>query len=182
MFKLLALFTGAALLCAAPVAAQSAAKAVPGKAATVQADTFIKKVGQNGIAEVALAQMAQTKATDPAVKAFATMLHSDHSKANTELMGIAQTKSVTVPADVSPAQKNTSDRLDKLSGAAFDRAYVNEMVTAHRGGVAEFEKASQGADADIKAFAEKLLPTLRHHLAEAERLARTLGPGQGKGK
>jgi putative membrane protein len=171
MFKSIALLTGAALLCAAPLAAQTAAKAPNSQAATVQADTFIKKVAPNGVAEVGLAQMAETKATDTQVKAFATMLRTDHSKANTELLSIARAKSVTVPEGVSPAHKATRDRLEKLSGAAFDRAYVNEMVQAHRNGIQEFEKASQGADAEIKAFATKTLPTLHHHFDEAQRLA-----------
>jgi putative membrane protein len=63
----------------------------------------------------------------------------------------------------------TYDRLSALSGAAFDRAYMADMVKDHRTDIAEFEKeANSGSDADVKSFASKTLPTLRHHLEMAQ--------------
>ncbi len=41
--------------------------------------------------------------------------------------------------------------VDELSGAEFDRAYVDEMLKDHRTDVAEFRKVSQSSkDADVK--------------------------------
>ena len=60
-----------------------------------------------------------------------------------------------------------------MSGAAFDTAYVKEMVVDHEKDVAAFEKeAKDGKDPDVKAWAKKTLPTLRSHLADAQALSK----------
>ena len=59
--------------------------------------------------------------------------------------------------------------MQKLSGAEFDRAYMDHMVKDHKKDIAEFRKqASSGKDPEIKAFAAKSLPTLQEHLKMAE--------------
>jgi putative membrane protein len=58
-----------------------------------------------------------------------------------------------------------------MTGAAFDRGFVDGQVKAHQDAVALFEKeVSAGADADVKAFAQKQLPGLRSHLKQAQDL------------
>jgi putative membrane protein len=92
----------------------------------------------------------------------------DHSKANDELKSIAASKGITLPTSLSAKEQATYDRLTKLSGAEFDRAYMKDMVEDHVKDVAMFEKeAKNGKDADVKAFADKTLPTLREHLQMA---------------
>src|SRR3954454_745358 len=130
---------------------------------------FMTKAAQGGMAEVALGQMASSKATDAGVKAFGDRMVTDHSKANDELKQLAQTKGVTLPADTDDASKKTSDKLSKLSGKAFDKGYISDMVTDHEKDVKEFEKASKDAkDPDLKAWATKTLPTLQDHLKMAK--------------
>jgi putative membrane protein len=61
------------------------------------------------------------------------------------------------------------DKLAKLSGAAFDRAYMQAMVADHKKDVNEFRVESKsGKDPEIKAWAAKTLPTLEEHLALAQ--------------
>jgi len=144
-----------------------------------QATTFMNKAAQGGKAEVELGQLAQTKGTDPQVKSYGQMLVTDHSKANDELMSVATRKSVTLPSDISAAQKGTKDRLDKLSGAAFDRAFMTQMVRDHQNDIREFQQATKGSDPDVKTFAEGALPTLQHHLEEAQRILKTLTSAGG---
>jgi putative membrane protein len=89
----------------------------------------------------------------------------DHTKANDELKQIAAQKKVTLPPDVNPTHKQLMEKLSKLSGADFDKEYVRAMVEAHEKDVAAFENASKtAADADVKGFATKTLPTLKMHL------------------
>jgi putative membrane protein len=60
-------------------------------------------------------------------------------------------------------------RLEKLNGAEFDRAYMQDMVRDHQEDVAEFKKESEnGGDQDLKGFAAKTLPTLQQHLQMAQ--------------
>jgi putative membrane protein len=72
---------------------------------------------------------------------------------------------MTLPTSVGAKNQATYDRLNKLSGAAFDKAYVEQMVKDHEMDVKEFERESQsGSDSAIKNFAAQTLPTLQEHL------------------
>ena len=126
---------------------------------------FMQKAAIGGMAEVELGKMAQQKGASDEVKQFASRMVDDHSKANAKLMQIASTKSVTLPASLDAKHKSTADKLGKMSGASFDRAYMSEMLKDHKEDVALFQKESKGgADADLKGFASKTLPTLQDHL------------------
>src|SRR6185295_14604917 len=62
-------------------------------------------------------------------------------------------------------QKAKKEKLDKLSGAAFDKEFVNMMVTNHKANIPNFEReASRGSDPDVKQFASSIVPTLKEHL------------------
>ena len=88
----------------------------------------------------------------------------DHGKANDELTSWASKNAVTLPTDLDAKHKADQDKLAKLSGAAFDRAYMTAMVADHNKDVAEFKHASTTAkNADLKAWAAKTLPTLEEH-------------------
>jgi putative membrane protein len=92
----------------------------------------------------------------------------DHSKANVELKALANKKGVAIPAEADSKSKKELDRLSKLSGNEFDRAYMKLMVSDHQKDVAEFNKeVNSAADSDVKAFVEKTLPTLQQHLEMA---------------
>ena len=96
---------------------------------------------------------------------------TDHGKAGDELKTLAATKQITLPTMPDPEHKAMHDRLAKLSGAEFDRAYVREMVSAHRKGVDSFTmESTSGKDNDVKAWASKTLPTVREHLRMIEEM------------
>jgi putative membrane protein len=125
---------------------------------------FMMKAAQSGMAEVSAGNMASTKAQNADVKAFGKKMIEDHSKANGELKALATKKNVTLPTDVNAEQKATADKLSKLTGAEFDKEYVNAQVADHEKTVALFETGAKSSDAEVKAFAEKTLPTLKMHL------------------
>jgi putative membrane protein len=130
---------------------------------------FMTKAAIGGMAEVMMGQMASTKGTDAGVKAFGNRMVTDHSKANDELKALAAQKGMALPADVDAEHKDKSDKMSQKSGKDFDKAYMNDMVDDHEKDVAEFQKASQNAaDADLKAWAAKTLPTLQDHLKLAK--------------
>ena len=134
------------------------------KVTTDSPETFMKNAAQGGQAEVDLGKLASTKAKDPEVKKFGQMMVTDHTAAGTELKALAGKKNITLPADIG-SHKSTVDKLSGLSGGDFDKAYVDDMLDDHEADVAEFEKqANNSADADVKAFAAKTLPTLKKHL------------------
>jgi putative membrane protein len=131
--------------------------------------TFLTKAAVGGMAEVKLGQLATEKASNADVKAFGQQMVDDHGKANNELKDLASKKGATLPSEIDAKHQATYDRLSKLSGAEFDRAYMAEMVSDHHEDVNEFRRESKsGPDSDVKAWAAKTLPTLEHHLQMAE--------------
>ncbi|HZM59050.1 MAG TPA: DUF4142 domain-containing protein [Vicinamibacterales bacterium] len=137
---------------------------------------FARKVAAGGHAEVELAKLAQQKSSSDEVKMFASRLETDHMKANTELMKVASEKKWNLPTEPTADQKNQKAKLEKLSGKAFDNAYVDLMVKNHRTNIPAFEReASKGADADLKQFASNTLPTLKEHLELALKTQRAVG-------
>ena len=70
-----------------------------------------------------------------------------------------------------PKHQAAHDKLMKLSGAEFDRAYMTDMVMGHQEAVTDFTaEANSGADLQVKAFAAKTLPTIQGHLKMAQDL------------
>jgi len=121
------------------------------------------------LAEVKLGQLAQQKATSPAVKNFGARMVMDHSKANDQLAAIAMQKGVPTATAINAKDQALYDKLSSMSGSQFDTAYINAMVADHKTDIAEFEKqAKSGHDPDLKKFAMDTLPTLQEHLKMAE--------------
>jgi putative membrane protein len=90
---------------------------------------------------------------------------------------VAQQENVTLPSDISKRDQATYDKLAKLSGEAFDRAYARDMVKDHQNDIAAFQQeASNGQDPQIKSFASDTLPTLQDHLKMAREMMHTVSP------
>ena len=132
---------------------------------------FVKEAAMGGMAEVDLGQLAASKASSPDVKQFGQRMVDDHGKANDELKSWASQKSVNLPTELDAKHKAEHAKLEKLSGDAFDRAYMSSMVADHNKDVAEFQKQSKSAkDPDLKAWAAKTLPTLQDHQKSAKEI------------
>lgn len=147
--------------------------AAGGSAALAEADrSFLGKAAQGSLFEVAAGHLAQQKGQRPEVKAFGAKLTTDHSAAGADLQQLASRKGVQLPQDMSPTQRSALERLQAASGAQFDTEFVRAVgVHAHQQDIAAFEQAGKTAqDADVKAFAQKTLPTLNGHLETARQL------------
>ena len=107
----------------------------------------------------------------------------DHTKNNEELAALAKSKGVDVPTEPSLMQKGKMKLLEHSDGQDFDRRYVESMgVKAHEDTIKLFRKgAADAKDPDVKAFAEKTLPKLEHHLQMAQELHTSMG-GKSSGK
>jgi len=128
---------------------------------------FAVDAANGGMTEIALSQLAETRAINSQVKDFAAMMVTDHTKAGDELKGIAKVKNITLPDSVSADSKKAIDDLSKKSVSDFDKAYVNKMIADHKSTVSMFEDASKKLkDPDLKAFADKTLPIIKGHLSD----------------
>jgi len=136
---------------------------------------WVMNAARDGVAEVELGKLAEEKASSTQVKDFAKKMVDDHGKANDELKSIASTKNITLPSETDAKHKATIDRLSKLSGDAFDRAFTQDMLSDHKKAVSAFRTESKnGKDPEVKAFAAKTLPTLESHLKQAEDLNKSV--------
>jgi putative membrane protein len=137
---------------------------------------FIKDAAEGGMLEVKLGELAAKNASDQSVKDFGQQMVTDHTKANEQLMTIAKSKNVEVPAELDSKGQKLVDKMSKMTGADFDKAYMKDMVKDHEKDVKEFKKqAKDGKDADVKKFAEDTVPTLEHHLEMAKTTAEKVG-------
>jgi putative membrane protein len=128
--------------------------------------TFVMKAAQGGMTEVQLGQIAADKGSSPDVKDFGSKMVTDHGKANDELKSIATSKGLTIPDKLDAKHQAMVDKMNGMSGDAFDKAYVKAMVMDHKKDNVLFAtEASSGKDSDIKAFAGKTDETVKMHLS-----------------
>jgi putative membrane protein len=144
-------------------------------------ESFVMKAANGGMAEVELGKLAVQKAGSDEVKKFGQRMVDDHSKAGDELKTLAQNKHITLPTEIDPREKALHDRLAKLSGQSFDRAYMQAMIADHRKDLNEFRMESKmGKDADVKGWAAKTLPMVEEHVKLAQNTTRSVGTSGSK--
>ncbi|MHB1081288.1 MAG: DUF4142 domain-containing protein [Prosthecobacter sp.] len=170
--KTTTLFSASALALCAAMIFTSNSNAAPKDTLDAADVKFVKSESAAGTAELKLAELGVQKAGRADVKAFAEMLVTDHTQANKELAGLASTKGVEVSAVISPKHAEEFQKLEKATKADFDKEFLSDMISDHKKCVSKFEEAAKDSkDSDVKGWAEKMLPTLKAHLAKAEELA-----------
>jgi putative membrane protein len=121
--------------------------------------------------EVELGKVALEKASSDPVKQFAQKMIDDHSKANEDLKQLASKENINVSDSLDSKHQSRVEKLSKLSGADFDRAYIKDQLKDHQQDVQEFQQEAQrGSDPDVKSFASKTLPVIKEHLSMAKDL------------
>ncbi|QDD88838.1 DUF4142 domain-containing protein [Pseudomonas oryzihabitans] len=131
---------------------------------------FVDDASAKGIAEIEAGKLALEKSQSQDIKSFAQQMIDDHTKANAQLKSLAQQKKLEVSSDAELMDKAKAMIL-QVRDDSFDRSYANNQVVAHEQTIAIFRtEAETSKDAELKAFAQKTLPTLEHHLQEAKAL------------
>lgn len=144
----------------------SAAWSAPGKEET----DLLNNIARDGMLEVQLGKLAEKRGTSAEVLKFGKHMVTDHSKANDELKQAAAKENVTLPADISPEQKQKKDKLAELKGAEFDRKYMEEMVAGHKKAIEAIRKETEIGTGATKGWAEKTLPVIEEHKKEADKI------------
>lgn len=132
--------------------------------------SFAKEAAQGGMAEVAMGNLAESHAQSADVKAFGQRMVQDHSAANDKLKAAAEEEHIQLPSRPSAKDRNAINRLSKLQGEAFDKAYAKAMVKDHKKDIGEFKQEAKAANSPVQNFAQATLPTLQEHLQLAEKL------------
>ena len=132
----------------------------------------LKDMAQANINEVAAAKIALSKAKNSDVKAFAQKMVDDHGAALTKVQAVAQQKGVTLPTEPDPAHKAMADKLEKESGDAFDKMYMENAGTKdHKMVLSKLQSDAKNIkDPDVKALADAHTPVVEQHLKSAEQM------------
>jgi putative membrane protein len=136
-------------------------------------EDFVKEVAVSDMFEVESSKVAQQKASAAPVKTFAGQMVTDHTKTSTELKGLVSGGKVKaeVPATMDSSHQSKLDKLKGLNGADFDQQYVSDQQGAHKDAVDLFERYAKGGDnAELKNWAGKTVPALKHHKEMADKL------------
>jgi putative membrane protein len=160
------------------VIAGSIAPAGAGAAAPSQQDrAFLVAAHQSNLAEIAAGKAAQQKATTSAVRAHGQLFITDHTRLDANLRKVAAALGVRLPGAPSPAQQAALAAVSAKSGAAFDRAWLDSQLTAHRAALRDGNtELAQGSDAQAKGVAAAAAPVVKNHLSM---LAQTAGVPSG---
>ena len=135
---------------------------------------FLIEAAKADMTEAHEGQMAQEQANRADVKALAKTLVQDHTESYGQLTGLAAKLGVSIPKGINTAQDRTIKQLVHLKGNNFDREFARDEIAAHRHAIAVFKRESEhGQDADVKAYAAKMIPVLEKHLHMAEECAKT---------
>jgi putative membrane protein len=166
------------------LAGPALAQAQTGQAELAPQDLeFAQEAAIGGLMEVTLGELALQQAKNEEVMQFGQLMVQDHGQANEKLMTIAEQKGIQLPQELPEDAQQKYEELQQLSDAAFDQAYVDEMVKDHEEDVELFEQQAQsGEDADLRAFAEETLPTLREHLELAKEVQSQVTAARGTGQ
>jgi putative membrane protein len=138
---------------------------------------FVKEVAVSDMFEIQASTLAQDKG-NTAQKTFAAQMVTDHTKTSTELKGLISSGKVKaeLPTALDSSHQSKLDKLKSESGKDFSSDYDSIQVSAHKDAVSLFERYAKGGDnPDLKNWAGKTLPTLKHHLEMAENLKKKSG-------
>jgi putative membrane protein len=170
----------ACLLLAGPALAESLGEKTGVNSALDIAPTtadFVKEVAISDMFEIDSSRLAQDKGNAPE-KSFASQMITDHTKTSAELKDLVSSGQVKVdlPAALDSSHQSMLDKLKGESGRDFSSDFDSDQVSGHKDAVSLFERYAKGGDnADLKNWAGKTLPTLKHHLEMAQNLKKKTG-------
>jgi predicted outer membrane protein len=144
----------------------------------------VKDMAMADMAEVATGKLAQSKGQSAEVKAYGQQMIDDHGAALAKVQALAQARGVTLPTELDSKHKAMSAKLEKLSGAEFDKAYmaqagVKDHTDTHKKLVADAKKIK---DPEVKALADQHMPVVEQHLKAAQQMNSGKSSGTAAGK
>ncbi len=137
---------------------------------------FFKNITVANETEIQSSELALKQTQNASVRGFAQHMIEDHRKAEESVSTVASEKGVVLPTHVDDTHQALIDDLKNKTGGDFDKAYIAMQIKAHEETISQDEdEANNGSDAQVKALANTLLPTLKMHLEMAKQLQSGMG-------
>lgn len=171
------------ILLAGPALAQSVGEKTGINSALGVAPTtadFVKEVAISDMFEVESSKLAQQKG-NVQEKSFAQQMVIDHTKSSNELKDMVNSGKVKaeLPTSLDSSHQSKLSKLKEQSGKDFSSSFDSYQVSAHKDAVSLFERYAKGGDnPELKEWAGKMLPALKHHLEMAQELGKAPSVGQ----
>lgn len=161
----------------------AAAFAVPmllGGSTLGKTDTqFMKTAAVAAMTGAHLGQMGEAQAAQPAVKGFSQTLDKDQTTAYEQLTALANKTGESIPKGIDVRRDRAIEQLTHMKGKNFDRGFLRDEIQSDTRVIAEFKNEAQhGENADVKSWANSMLPTLQGHLQTAQNLEKQLPKGK----
>jgi putative membrane protein len=154
----------------------------PALAADAPTDPQIAHIAYTaGNIDIAAAKQALAKTHNKAVRSFAQEMVRDHKAVNAKALALVKKLHVT-PQDNPTSQSLTKGanaelaKLKKLSGRAYDRAYIDNEVAYHKtvNGALQSTLIPNAKNGELKSLLETGLTLFKEHQAHAEQVAKEL--------
>ncbi|MGR6321204.1 DUF4142 domain-containing protein [Micromonospora soli] len=169
--KRLGLLAALVLVGLAPATAAQAA-AQP----STQDTQYLQALHQVNLFEITTGNLAQQKGRNQQVKDLGKMFVTDHTQLDQTVKSTAQQLTVQLPSEPTSDQQKVINKLNNLSGAEFDKAWVTAQLAGHVQAIqATQTEISQGSEQSVVQLAQDALPVLQAHLDALTALAQTLG-------
>jgi putative membrane protein len=162
----------------APAAATDSTAAAPPAAAGTVTDAQIAAIvlAANTVDSTG-GVIAQQKGTNPAVKQFGQTMVTDHGGVNKQAVALAGRLNLTPEENPTSTQlkqggQQSAAQLSGLSGAAFDRAYIDHEVEYHQTVLDALDQTliPNAQNAELKALLQQTRPAVAAHLDMAKNL------------
>lgn len=134
---------------------------------------FVTEAAISDMFEIETSKLAQEK-KDSHADAFAQKMITDHASTTEAIKAMVQSGrlTATIPTSLDGSHQSKLDKLKGLDGAAFENQFRSDQIAGHKDAVDLYRRYADGGDhPDLKAFAQKTLPTLEQHQKLAEELA-----------
>ena len=154
----------------------AATEVAPGQLAQADVD-FIQNANSENVAQVAMGHAAESTAVNPGVRELGTRIASSHTRADQGLRLLAGQKHVELAHTANAADNSQISELhNRKRGADFDAQYVRTVIADHDRLIEMYEAARNASqDADIRGYADTMLPTLHANRDQAVDLAKRKG-------
>jgi putative membrane protein len=138
---------------------------------TSSEENYLKQSAQGSVLELDTAELALQKTRNPQVQQYAQRLISDHAQYNIRLMRLGRRSSSELPVTLDQQSQSELSRLDRYSGSAFDRQFVQAEADANAQDVSDANQQLKTATTpSVRTFVSDFLPTQQQHLQIAESL------------
>ena len=137
---------------------------------------YMVAMANTGMSEYQMSQVAASRATTPAVKEYASKAVSQHAQDEQELKAEAAKHNITLPAALSGDSQDMLTSLNKEAKPMdFEKKYLDNMVDINDKAIGK-EKDLMGktTNADLKAYAQKMMDDDQKHMTEAKTLRSTM--------